>query len=470
MSFWFRQVRLVVKIGLEIHLQPNTKSKLFCACSTEGIEPNTKVCQTCLGMPGSKPRLNTDAFIAALKLALAMNCKIQNMSYFARKTYFYPDLPKDYQITQYDQPFAVNGLMELKEKKVPITRIHIEEDPASLKHVADKKGMEYVLIDYNRSGIPLCEIVTPPVFSSPAEAREFLEELMKLADYVGIFDAQAGKIRADVNVSVEGHPRVEVKNITSFRDVERAAQFEIIRQESIVARGEQGISETRAFDQRTGTTDSMRHKETEEEYGYIPEPDLPPLIVTDAQLKKIIAEMPEPPRKRIARFVKQYNIKQEQAESLMSERALADQFEEVVKKANPVLAATWYSYVQKILNFNAVRFDRTGFHAENMTEFLALLSSGEVSKRGAELLLRELLLHPAPAKQVAEKLGLLALGEKETKGLVDKVIKENVNAVNDVKAGKEKAIQFLVGQVIRASKGRAKEKVVLELLKNALKQ
>ncbi|MEM4253799.1 MAG: Asp-tRNA(Asn)/Glu-tRNA(Gln) amidotransferase subunit GatB [Candidatus Woesearchaeota archaeon] len=460
----------MVKIGLEIHLQPNSKSKLFCACSTEGAEPNTKVCPTCLGMPGSKPRLNTDAFIAAIKLALAMNCKIQKISFFARKTYFYPDLPKNFQITQYDQPFATEGLLELKDRKIPITRIHIEEDPASLKHVEGKKGTEYVLIDYNRSGTPLCEIVTPPVFSSPAEAREFLEELMRLADYIGIFDAQEGKIRADVNVSVEGHPRVEVKNITSFRDVERAAQFEIIRQESIVARGERGVTETRSFDQRTGTTDSMRHKETEEEYGYIPEPDLPPLIITDEQLEKVRLEMPEPPRKRIARFVKEYKIKQEQAESLMSERALADQFEEVVRKNDASLAAMWYSYVQKILNFNAVRFDRTGFKAEHMNDFLGMLSSGVVSKRGAELLLRELLLHPAPARQLAEKLGLLALGEKETEEIVEKVIKENPQAVSDVKRGKEKAMQFLVGQVIRASQGRAKEQAVLALLKNALKQ
>ncbi len=460
----------MVKIGLEIHLQPNTKSKLFCACSTGGIEPNTKVCQTCMGMPGSKPRLNTDAFIAALKLALAMNCKIQNVSYFARKTYFYPDLPKNFQITQYDQPFAVDGKLKMKEKEVPITRIHIEEDPASLKHVESKKGTEYVLIDYNRSGTPLCEIVTPPVFSSPAEARAFLEELMKLADYIGIFDAQEGKIRADVNVSIDGHPRVEVKNITSFRDVEKAAQFEVIRQESIVARGEKGITETRAFDQRTGTTDSMRHKETEEEYGYIPEPDLPPLTITDAQLKKIMSEMPEPPYQRIARFVKQYAIKQEQAESLMSERALADQFEEVAKKADPSLAATWYAYVQKILNFNKARFDKTGFRTEHMSGFLALISSGAVSKRGAELLLRELLVRPAPAKETAEKLGLLALPDDETKALVEKALKENPAAVSDVKAGKEKALQFLVGQVIRASKGRAKEKAVLEFLKKSLKQ
>jgi len=454
----------MVKIGLEIHLQPNTKSKIFCACSTEGVEPNTKVCQTCMGMPGSKPRLNTDVLIAALKLALALNCKIQNVSYFARKTYFYPDLPKNFQITQYDQPFAVDGKLKMKEKEIPITRIHLEEDPASLKHVEDKKGTEYVLIDYNRSGTPLCEIVTPPVFSSPAEAREFLEELMRLADYIGIFDAQEGKIRADVNVSVEGHPRVEVKNITSFRDVERAAQFEIIRQESIVARGEEGIPETRSFDQRTGTTDSMRHKETEEEYGYIPEPDLPPLTVTDVRLKKVMSEMPEPPYQRIERFVKQYRIKQEQAESLMSQRALADQFELVCRKADPALAAMWYSYVQKILNFNAVRFDRTGFKAEHMVEFLALISAGDVSKRGAELLLRELVMKPEPAKKAAERLGLLALSETETKAIVEKAIKDNPTAVNDVKLGKEKAIQFLVGQVIRASRGRAKEKIVLELL------
>jgi aspartyl-tRNA(Asn)/glutamyl-tRNA(Gln) amidotransferase subunit B len=459
----------MVKIGLEIHLQPNTKSKLFCTCSTEGVEPNTKVCPICLGMPGSKPKLNTDAFIAAIKLAIAMNCKIQNISYFARKTYFYPDLPKDFQITQYDQPFSVNGKLKMRDKEVEITRIHIEEDPASLKHVSTKNG-DYVLIDYNRSGTPLCEIVTPPVFSSPQEARAFLEELMKLADYIGIFDAQEGKIRADVNVSIEGHPRVEVKNITSFRDAERAASFEIIRQESVVARGEQGVTETRSFDQKTGTTDSMRHKETEEEYGYIPEPDLPPLIITDAELKKIMAEMPEPPYQRIARFVKEYKIKAEQAESLMSERALADQFELVCKKSDPALTATWFAYIQKILNFNAVRFDKTGFKADNMIEFLSLLSSGEVSKRGAELLLRELVMKPEPAKKAAERLGLLALGEKETKALVEKVVKENPKAVDDVKAGTEKAMQFLVGQVIRASKGRAKEQVVLELLKTALKQ
>jgi aspartyl-tRNA(Asn)/glutamyl-tRNA(Gln) amidotransferase subunit B len=458
------------KIGLEVHLQPRTQSKLFCSCAVDAEEPNTAVCPTCLGMPGAKPRLNKGAFDAALKLALALNCVIPPKSLFARKTYFYPDLAKDFQITQFEQPFAVDGKLAVKDKVIPITRIQLEEDPASLKHARSRDGMEYVQIDYNRSGTPLCEIVTPPVFCSPEDARQFLEELMRLADYVGVFDAQEGKIRADVNVSVDGHVRVEVKNVTSFRDVERAAQFEIIRQESVVARGESGEQETRSFDAKTGTTDTMRAKESEEEYGQIPEPDLVPLTITETEVRAIAAAMPEPPRQRIARFVKQYAITQEQAESLMSERALADQFEDVAKSAGAKLAATWYAYVQKVLNFNSMRFDRSGLKAAHVAEFLELIAGNELSKRGGELLLRELVLKPQPARPLAQKLGLLALSKDETKKLVEQALKDSPQAVSDVKAGKGKAVQFLVGQVIRLSKGRAKEQDVLALLKKALDQ
>jgi aspartyl-tRNA(Asn)/glutamyl-tRNA(Gln) amidotransferase subunit B len=457
------------KIGLEVHLQPRTQSKLFCSCAIDAEQPNTAVCPTCLGLPGAKPRLNRGAFEAALRLALALNCAIPSQSLFARKTYFYPDLAKDFQITQFEQPFAVNGKLTVKGREIPITRIQLEEDPASLKH-ARVNGVDYVQIDYNRSGTPLCEIVTPPVFASPEEARQFLEELMRLADYVGVFDAQAGKIRADVNVSVDGHVRVEVKNVTSFRDVERAAQFEIIRQESMVARGDGGVQETRSFDTKSGTTDTMRVKETEEEYGQIPEPDLVPLTISDKEVKAIAKEMPEPPYQRVARFVKQYGITEEQAESLMSERAFADQFEEVVKKADPKLAATWYAYVQKVLNFNGMRFDRSGLQAQQFGEFLALLAGNELSKRGGELLLRELVVKPQPARALAQKLSLLALSKAETKKLVAQVVNEQPQAVADVKAGKEKATQFLVGQVIRLSKGRAQEQDVLALLKEALNQ
>jgi aspartyl-tRNA(Asn)/glutamyl-tRNA(Gln) amidotransferase subunit B len=457
------------KIGLEVHLQPRTQSKLFCPCAIDADQPNTAVCPTCLGMPGAKPRLNRGALEAALKLALALNCAIPQQSLFARKTYFYPDLAKGFQITQFEHPLAVNGRLVVKGREIPITRIQLEEDPASLKH-ARRDGADYVQIDYNRSGVPLCEIVTPPVFSSPEEARQFLEELMRLADYVGVFDAQAGKIRADVNVSVEGHARTEVKNVTSFRDVERAAQFEIIRQESLVARGDAGVQETRSFDAKSGTTDTMRVKETEEEYGQIPEPDLVPVTISDKEVRAVEKYMPEPPHQRIARFVKQYGITGEQAESLMSERAFADQFEEVVKKADPKLVATWYAYVQKVLNFNGMRFDRSGLQATQFDEFLELIAGNELSKRGGELLLRELVVKPQPARALAQKMGLLALSRAETKKLVAQVVQEQSRAVAEFKAGKEKAMQFLVGQVIRASRGRAQEQDVLVLLKEALNQ
>ena len=448
------------KIGLEVHLQLNTKTKLFCGCPQGGTEPNTNVCQVCMGMPGSKPRTNSGAVKFALQLALALNCEIPKNSIFARKTYFYPDLPKNFQITQFERPIAINGKMNVLGRDISIMRIQLEEDPASMKH-----AHEHSLIDYNRAGTPLCEVVTPPVFKSPAEARAFLEAMMRLADYIGVFDYQDGKIRADVNVSVDGHPRVEVKNVTSFRDVERAAQYEIVRQETVVQQGGKIVAETRSFESKNGTTESMRLKETEEEYGYIPEPDLVPIDVSDDNVNEIKRSMPETPAKRQERLVKDYGITPEQAEALISERAIVDQYEDVVKKADPGLAAMWYAYVQKILNYNSMRFGSTSFTAEHMIEFLGLVSSGDVSKRGAELLLRELIVKPGSPKAKAEHMNLLMLSKEGTAELVKKIILEQPKAVEEYKAGKEKALQFLVGQVIRASKGRADEKIVLELLK-----
>lgn len=447
------------KIGLEVHLQLNTKTKLFCSCPNASGDPNTNVCEICMGMPGSKPRLNAAAVKFAMQLALALNCKIPAKSVFARKTYFYPDLPKDYQITQLEHPVAVDGSLNVQGRDIPITRIQIEEDPASLKHDAH----DHSLIDYNRAGTPLCEIVTPPEFKSPAEARAFLDAIMRLADYIGIFDYQNGKMRADVNVSVDGHPRVEVKNVTSFRDAEKAAQYEIIRQESVVQQGGKGVAETRGYNP-SGVTDTMRRKETEEEYGYIPEPDLVPIIVVDSELQQLQKSMPETPSKRQERLVKDYGIDTKQAEALISERAIVDHYEHVAKKSNPSLAAIWYGYVQKILNYNGMRFAASGITEEQMVEFLKLVESGEVSKRGAELLLRELVVKPGSPKEIAKKLDLLTLDLNETESIVKKVLAENQKAIDEYKQGKKKALQFLVGQVIRASKGRADEKKVLELL------
>jgi aspartyl-tRNA(Asn)/glutamyl-tRNA(Gln) amidotransferase subunit B len=459
-----------LKIGLEIHVQLNTKSKLFCSCTTSAEQPNTSTCDVCLGMPGSKPVVNKKAAEFAVKLGLALNCAISRDCFFSRKTYFYPDMAKNYQITQYEKPVASNGNLMVGKNKITIRRLQLEEDPAATKYPQGIKFSDYILIDYNRAGIPLVEIVTEPDFSSPEEARAFLEILQAILEYIGVFDSRNGTIRVDANISVAPHPRVEIKNITGFREVENALRFEITRQEDHNKRGEaKKTIETRLYDPATKSTELMRTKETEEEYGYIFDPDLVKLEFAADFVKKLRAGLPELPQKKAERFAKQYRITEDESDSIVTELELAETFEKLAR-IDAQLAARWISvYLKKVLNFNSLRFRDTKLTADHLASFLKLLKSEEISQRGGELLLRELVLKPQDSHKLAEKMNLLQLKDADLGKVVKKVIAANSAAVKDYKSGEKKALQFLVGQVIRETKGRADAKSVLELLKKHMK-
>ena len=349
-----------VIIGLETHVQLNTKSKIFCGCENpvnlkleegEEPEPNTYTCDVCLGLPGTKPRTNKVVVDMAMKVALALNCKIARETFHSRKTYFYPDMSKNYQITQYEIPLASGGYLLVGDHMIGITRIHLEEDPAKLVHVGGVGG-KYVLVDYNRAGIPLLEIVTDPDFSSPEEAREYLQKLETILEYMGVYDSSSNAVmKTDANISLDGGTRIEIKNITGARDIEKALKFEIVRQSNMLKRGLEIKRETRMWNPATSVTQSMRMKEGEEEYGYIFEPDLTEIEITDKSITNTKKHLPELPDQRYSRFVKQYKLPEKVAESIISELDLAELFEIMAKKINPKVAGTWTSgYLKKTLN------------------------------------------------------------------------------------------------------------------------
>src|SRR3989344_5298653 len=289
-------------IGIEVHLQLNLASKLMCSCSTKADKSNSRVCPTCLAMPGSKPVLNKKAIKLAIKLGLALNCTIQKENFISRKVYLYPDLASGYQRTQYESPLCINGHLRFKDKLIRIRRIHIEEDQASIQYPKEIDNSEYCLLDYNRSGIPLCEIVTEPDLSSAKEAREFLEYLVSIIDYLDIYDSKNFTIRVDANVSLPGTQRAEIKNITGFKSVEKAIGFEIIRQKGKLRRNEEFKQETMHFDAATNKVIPLRAKEFEEDYGYIFDPDLPKIVVEEELIKKIKKTIPELPTEKIERL------------------------------------------------------------------------------------------------------------------------------------------------------------------------
>ena len=350
-----------IVIGLEVHCELNSNTKLFCGCPTKPKSeqedlPNSRCCPTCFGHPGSKPVLNKKAVEFALKLCLALNCEISPELIFSRKSYFYPDMSKNYQISQYEIPLGKNGELKLRNgKEIGIIRIHMEEDPASLIHPAGLKESQYVLVDYNRSGNPLVEIVTEPNLASPEEARDFMKQLITVLNYLEIFDINGGIIKADANVSIKesGYVRIEIKNITGFKEIERALSYEINRQKDDIKNHKKIEHETRAWDSEKGITFSLRKKETEEDYGYIIDTDLTVVEITDKWIKEIKKGMPELAQDKIKKFVGAYKIKREDAEAIVSDKFLAEMFEKVAGKINPILAAKWMRReLVRVLNYN----------------------------------------------------------------------------------------------------------------------
>lgn len=466
-----------VKIGLEIHVAiSNTKTKLFCSCPNKVVkEPNSICCPTCIGLPGSKPRVNREVINSAIGMASALNCRFPGEMFFSRKVYEYVDLPKGYQVTQYELPLGREGLIQIKSdgklKKIRITRIHLEEDPGKIIHVGgDITRAKYTLVDYNRSGVPLCEIVTEPDFKSPEEVRLFLAKLSSILDYLGVYDAsREGALRVDANISLEGGVRVEIKNITSFKDVETALKYEIVRQGNLVKGGKKVERETRAWNSALKVTKSLRTKEEESEYGYIYDGDLPKISLDRSKIEVIKNKMPELPDQRFRRFVRDYHLPEKVAESIVSEWDLAELFEQVAKGIDPRLAGTWISgYLKKTLNWHGLMFRESGLKPEWIVSLLKMFKAGKITDRNAEMAIRRMVEEKRKPEGIIRKhnLGKAAL---DLDSVVKKVLDKNKQALEDYKKGEEKALHFLVGQVMRETRGQADageiRKAILKLLK-----
>ncbi|MEN6519122.1 MAG: Asp-tRNA(Asn)/Glu-tRNA(Gln) amidotransferase subunit GatB [Methanospirillum sp.] len=465
-----------VVIGLEVHCQLDTRTKLFCSCSTDYRDdgPNTHVCPVCLGLPGTMPAVNRAAIEYALKMAKAFHCAIPEECEFSRKNYFYPDLPKGYQITQYDRPLALGGYIEIEgeeggEKRVRLTRIHVEEDPGRLVHKGGGDRARYSLVDYNRSGVPLIEIVTEPDMCSPREARRLLAQLRATLEYLGVYDSEKeGSLRVDANISIRGHERAEVKNISSYKGVEKALTFEITRQRSLIRRGVTIERETRHFVEARGTTTSSRSKVEEHDYRYFPEPDLPPLRV--AGWVDAIA-LPELPAARRERFVTDFATSPLHARTLTGDPRVADFFEEIEGSTSmPAPAAA--SWVADTLLGELNYRDRT-IATVNPVFFSALLNLvnvGTITDRsGVDVLRIHLDTGEAPSA-VVERLGLAATGDDGVATAIAEAIAEFPQAVADYRAGKASAINYLAGQVMKKTRGRADPRELGRLLAEALEE
>ncbi|MBD3354892.1 Asp-tRNA(Asn)/Glu-tRNA(Gln) amidotransferase subunit GatB [Candidatus Woesearchaeota archaeon] len=460
-----------IVIGLEIHAELATDTKLFCGCKTYGDDnPNSRTCEVCLGMPGSKPVLNKKAVDYALRLCLALGCKISPELIFSRKSYFYPDMAKNYQISQYEIPLGIKGKLKLHTgKTVGITRVHMEEDPAALIHPSGMTKSKYVLVDYNRSGDPLAEIVTEPDLESPEEARLFMKQLITILNYLGIFDVNRCIIKADANISIKetNYTRVEIKNITGFKEIERALKYEVERQKQEV---KSVVQETRAWDSDVGITRSMRKKEVEEEYGYIIDPDLVKTEVTKGMIEEIKKDMPELAQQKVKKYIKEFNISEEDARVIAAERLLAEMFEKVAEEVDPNLAAKWLRReLVRVLNYNKKEMKDLALDEKYIIELLKMVEDNEITDNVAQKILEKLIEKPFSPRDYVRKIGAKKIAdEKQIRRFCEEAIKENPQAVEDYKAGEKKSLQFLIGQVMRKTKGQADPAVVNKIMKELI--
>jgi aspartyl-tRNA(Asn)/glutamyl-tRNA(Gln) amidotransferase subunit B len=470
-----------MKIGLEIHVQLNTKSKLFCSCSTDyrDSKPNSSTCPICLGFPGSKPKVNKKALDYGISIAHALNCEILPGMFFSRKSYLYPDMSKNFQITQFEIPLARKGYLLInsnaKEKKIKITRIHLEEDPAKLLHVGgDITTADYVLIDYNRSGIPLCEIVTEPDFSDPKEVREFLVKLSTLLEYLGVYESSLeGSMRVDVNLSIEGGKRVEIKNMSGFAKIEKALNYEVVRQKNVLRKGEKVVRETRGFDEVQGTTKTLRTKELEENYGYIFEPDLTKIEISKEWEDDIKGTLPELPDHLVKKFQKNYGISQYQAKVIVyTGKTFSGFFEKCCDLFDkPQMVAKWMvTHLLKCLNYQGIDIKESKITVENFIKFLRMMDEGKISRRLGKEMIKDITMTGEDPEEYLNKKGLKMVDKGELKKIVDKVLQKNKNAVKDYKTGEEKALDFLVGQVLREIKSAGDPREIREIIQALVAQ
>lgn len=503
MTTQVQNVKFLPIIGLEVHVQLKTKTKLFCSCSVEyGAQPNKNICPVCTGQPGVLPVLNKEAVKLAIKTAVALNCKIQQVSIFARKNYFYPDLPKNYQISQYEQPLATDGYVEIEingtNKKVFIKRIHLEEDAGKLLHAIGKEELNYSLVDYNRTGTPLIEIVTQPCIYSPEEAVEYLTTLRNILRYIDVSDCdmEKGTFRVDANLSIsvvdtnfipDDYTKVplgtktELKNMNSFKAIKEALSYEISRQIKILTSGGKIFQETRLWDDNTSTTQSMRRKEEAHDYRYFPEPDLLPLIIDDKWIEEIKSQIPELPNKKKNRFKQEFGLSDYDSEILVSDKLMSEFFDETmrvykekytpkdVKPVAKIVSNIIITELLGLLNEENKTFKDNKISAVNLAELVKLYIDGVLSSK----LLKEVFYEmwetqKTPAEIVKEKNIVQITDEDELTKIALEVINENPKAVSDYKSGKEQAISALIGQMMKKTSGRANPKQAQELLKKLL--
>ncbi len=472
-------------IGLEIHSELKTATKIFCGCATTfGAEQNTHTCPVCLGLPGVLPTINRRVVEFAIKAGLATNCKINKYSKFDRKNYYYPDLPKNWQTSQYDLPIAYEGHVEIEvdgeRKIVRLTRIHMEEDAGKLVHSGSTiKDSATSNVDYNRTGVPLIEIVSEPDMHSAAEARAYMEKIKSILEYIDVSNCrmEEGNLRADINVSLRPvgsdklGTRTEMKNINSFKALEDAINYEIERQAEVLDDGGKIIQETRTWNPEKGITQSMRNKENAQDYRYMPEPDLPPIITTDEEIENFRKSLPELPDARRARLINDLGLSEYDAGIITSSRAMAEYFDTVVAGgADAKLAANWImSDLSKNLNAENLTIENSPVDAKRLAEMILLIQKGTISGKIAKTVFVEMWKsQDSPAKIVKDK-GLVQITDTaEIEKIVDEVISKNQKAVEEYRAGKKKAIGSLVGQIMKATKGKANPQMVNELLTKKL--
>jgi len=472
-----------VKIGLEVHCQlTNLKTKLFCGCPSDyrGKEPNTTVCPICLGIPGTLPRPNQKAVEDAIMVAEALSSQISEETVFYRKNYYYPDMSKNFQISQYDGgggvPIAASGTISVEENGTKITvrirRLQLEEDPARLVHLGAIDTSPYTLVDYNRAGIALLEIVTEPDLTSPKEARLLLQKLRSILEHLGVSDGSLeGAMRCDANISLAGGARTEIKNISSFKEVERALNFEIMRQRSLLARGLKTGQETRHWDETRRTTITLRTKEEEQDYRYFPEPDLTPIRIPAETIESIRRRMPELPDARKDRFVKQYGLPPSSASVLTSEKALADFFEKCTHLySNARQICNWVTTdLLRCLHGQSIEIGESKITPANLVEMLKMIDEGVISGKIGKKILHEMVKTGSSPRDIARRHGLVRISEHEVLDkLIESVFREFPNAVRDAQTD-EKAVHYLVGQLMKKTEGRADPQLANKLIRERLR-
>jgi len=471
-------------IGLEVHVQINTKTKIFCSCSTEfGKPPNANTCPICLGMPGVLPVLNKQFLESSMKACLATHCTIAPMNRFARKNYFYPDLPKGYQISQFEEPLGVNGYINIYingiKKRIGLTRIHMEEDAGKLIHGKNLGNPGKSYVDFNRTGVPLCEVVSEPELRSPEEARAYLGELKSILEYTQVSDCnmEEGSLRCDANISLrpkgqkEFGTRTELKNLNSFKFVQKAIEYEVDRQTRILDQGDQVIQETRLYDSDRGETFSMRSKEEAHDYRYFPDPDLVPVVLDEAWVEEIKKTIPELPEQKRERFAIEYSLPEYDAGVLTSSRELANYFEKCTSLfSKPKIISNWImGDLLRELNKSNQVISECPVSPSALVNLLKLIDEGVISSNIAKVVFEEMYQTGKEPITIVDEKNLKQITDgKAIDKMVEGVLQANLSQVDEYKGGKEKVLGFLVGQVMKASKGKANPETVNKLLKEKI--